>query len=175
MAKALASIVIEDYDGERSSVRPNLQDADAGATNYGSLATDLDEIKDSILTVITGEVRYAQLGVQFPESVAAVTDNQAAREGKWLVTMRDTTQYMDSGNLINNPGYMKLFSFEIPTADRTLLPTNSDTVDLTEATTWAPFVASMEANCRSPYNRSAGAGVTPTQVVVEIKYVGRNI
>lgn len=175
MAKAIASIVIEDYDGEKSSVRPNLQDADAGATNYGSLATDLDEIKDAILTVITGEVRYTQLGVKFPESVAAVSDAQAAREGKWLVTMQDTTQYLDAANLINNSGYMSLFSFEIPTADRTLLPANSDKVDLTEATIWAPFVAAMEANVRSPSNRSAGAGVTPTQTVLEIKYVGRNI
>lgn len=175
MAKAIASIMIEDYNGEKSVIRPNLQDADAGATNYGSLATDLDEIKDAILTVITGEIRYAQLGVKFPESVAAVTDVQAAREGKWLVTMMDTTQYLDSANLINNPGYMVPFSFEIPTADRTLLAGNEDKVDLSEATTWAPFVTAMEANVRSPTNRSAGAGVTPTQEVVSIVYVGRNI
>jgi len=174
MAKALASIVIEDYNGEKSSIRPNLQDADAGATNYGSLATDLDEIKDEVLNVITGEIRYVQLGVQFPESGAAVADAQAAREGKWLVTMRDTTEYMDSGNLINNPGYGKLFSFEIPTADRSLLTGNSDQPDLTVAP-WPDFVTAMEANVRSPTNRSAGAGVTPTQEVVSVEYVGRNL
>jgi hypothetical protein len=112
--------------------------------------------------------------VKFPESAAAVSDVEASREGKWLVTMRDTTQYMDAANLINNPGYNVLFSFEIPTADRTLLPANSDVADLT-AGVWPAFVTSIEANVRSPYNRSAGAGVTPTQVVVEVQYVGRNL
>jgi len=174
MAKAVASIVIEDYDGEISTVKPNLQDADAGATNYGSLATDLDEIKDAILTVVRGEIRYVSLGVQFPESGVAVSDVEASREGKWLVTMRDTTQYMDVGNLINNPGYGKLFAFEIPTADRTLLPANSDIADLT-AGVWPAFVTDIEANVRSPWNRSAGAGVTPTQEVVTVHYVGRNL
>lgn len=174
MPTTLASIVIEDYNGEKSSIRPNMQAADAGATNYGSLATDLDEIKDAVATVITGEIRYTQLGVKFDESAAAVTDQQAAREGKWLVTMRDTTQFLDGANAIQNPGYNRLFAFEIPTADRTQLPTNSDKADLGTAP-WVDFVTDIEANVRSPWNNAAGAGVTPTQTVVSVEYVGRNL
>lgn len=174
MPQSIASIVIEDYNGEKSACKPNLQDMDGAGTLFGSIAQDLDEIKDAILTVITGEVRYAQLSLKYPESASAVTDVQAAREGKWLVTYRDDTEYLDGANTINNPGYGQLFSFEIACADRTLLSNNQDEADLAEVTVWAPFVAAMEPNIRSPYNRSAGAGVTPTNTIVSVKYVGRN-
>lgn len=173
MPKSIGSIVIEDYDGERSTTKPNLQDMDAGATNFGSITQDLDEIKDAILTVIRGEVRHVQVSIQYPESGAVVSDVEATREGKWLVTFRDTTQYLDAANVINNPGYNQLFNFEIACADRTQLPANLDVVDLATGN-WPAFVTAIEANIRSPYNRSAGAGVIPSNEVVSVQYVGRN-
>jgi hypothetical protein len=174
MANTSGVIQVEDYDGEKSSVHFNLQDIDLGELNYGSVAQDLDELKDSVLTVTRGVVRHAALTVKYNESGAAVTDVEAAREGKWLVTYRDTTQYLDSLNVIENPGFNNLYKVEIPCADRTLLEANSDEADLTEAVVWAPFVTSLEANLRSPTNRSAQFGVTPTNKIVSIKYVGRN-
>lgn len=175
MPNTIVSIRIDDYDGESSVVKPNIQASSQSGDNYVSLAQDADEIKDAILTVITGEVRHVQVGIKFTESAAAVTDVQASREGKWLCTFRDTTAYLDSGNLIQNPGYTKLFTLEIPTADRTLLTGNSDLANLADGGVWEAFKTAMDANVRSPWNQAAGAGVTPTQELIEVKYVGRNI
>ena len=72
-----------------------------------------------------------------------------------------------------NPGYGKLFQFEIPTADRTLCAANSDYVDL-EDTVGAAFVVAVESNIRSPYNRGTVEGVTPANVIESVKFVGRN-
>lgn len=172
MPTANGTISIEDYNGEKSSLNVNLQDIDAAGTNYGSVTQDLDEVKDAILPLIRGVVRYAQLGVQFPESAAAVTDKEAAREAKWLVTYKDTTQFLGAANTVANPGFGKLFTFEIPTANRSLLSNNRDELDLGVAGVGQTAKLALEPNIRSPFNRTA---VTPTNEVVSIKYVGRNI
>ncbi|MBX3082789.1 MAG: hypothetical protein KF716_14210 [Anaerolineae bacterium] len=173
MPTSNGTITVEDYDGERSTISVNLQDIDTTGSNYGSVTQDLDEIKDAVLPLIRGQVRYTQLSVQFPESAAAVSDKEAAREAKWLVTYKDTTQYLATGNLVANPGFGKLFTFEIPTANRSLLANNSDELAL-DTGAGATAKAALEPNLRSPFNR-ASAGVTPTNEVVSIKYVGRNI
>lgn len=167
-------ITIEDYDGEKSVVRVNLQDVDA--LNYGSVTQDLDELKDAIAPVIRGEVRKVSLRKEFPESAALVTDLEAQRESKWLVVMRDTTQFLDVANAVANTGFNKLFTIEIPTALLTgkLDSSGKNVADLTE-TDMAALVSSLEADLRSPWNHSSEVGITPTQEVVEIRHVGRNI
>jgi len=169
------SIVIQDYDSEISLTNINLQNIDAIGADYGSITQDLDEVKDAILTLILGKVRKVNYGVIFPETEAAVTDKQAARETKWLVTYKDTTQFLDGANAIDNPGFGKVFTFEIATANRALLAANSDTLDITTTASVGKLAADVfAANIRSPYNRSAEAGVTPTNQILSIKAVGRN-
>lgn len=166
------SMTIEDYDGEISTVAVNLQDLAAGV-DYSSLEADSSEIVAAVQGLIVGEMRAYGISTRYLESAAPVSDIQAARESKWLVTYRDTTELLLGVPALGNPGFNKLFSFEIPAADRTLLPANSDELDLTDATV-APIVAALEANIRSPYNRGA-AGLTPTNEIVSIRFVGRAI
>lgn len=169
----IGTVTIEDYNGEQTTTQVHLQNIDATGSNYAAVQTDLDEIKTSILTVIRGEVRKVTLSKAFPESDSAVTDVEAQRETKWLVTMRDTLAYLDLLSATPNPGYLQLFSFEVGTADLTHLNLNADTMDVTDAPGDA-FLASMEANTRSPWNNNPQIGVTPTQIVVSIVHVGRN-
>jgi hypothetical protein len=166
-----AYITIEDFSKEKSTVRFWVQDI--SSSNYDSVVTDIDEVKNSILTVIDGEVRVAGFSKTYPNSATAVTDPNAQRESKWLVSYRDTSQFLDVANAVANPGYLKLFSAEIGTADNDLLTTaGSDDLDLVDGGVVAAFVASWEANVRSPYNHSANA---PSISVERITLVGRAI
>lgn len=169
------TVEIQDFDLEITTVSVNLQNIDATGTNYGSVTQDLDEIKDSILTVIKGEVRQVTLHKMFRESSDVVTDPEAQRETKWLVTMRDTLEFLDVLEGVPNPGYMQLFTFEVGTADLQYLTTDppSDSMDVSDPGTGFDFIESMAANCRSPWNNNPQTGVTPTQIVVAVKHVGR--
>lgn len=169
-------VTVEDYSNEKSTVNFWLQDIGAG--NYASVTQDLDEIKDGILGFTLGTVQVAGFSKQFPESSADVTDPSAQRERKALVSYQDTTQFLDVGNTIANPGYLKYFTMEIPAArvyedDGTtpLLQPNSDEYDLSTVAT-AALVAALEPNIRTPYNNSANA---PTQQIVKITLIGKNI
>lgn len=174
MVKADGVILIKDYAGQKSTVNPNLQNMDAAGTAFGSIAQDLDEIKDAINPLIIGEIQYAKLSLTYPETGQPAPGVQAARESKWEVTYRDTTQFLDGTNSIDNPGYGQLFTLELPTADRTLLDDNEEYLDLTD-TVVATAIAGLEPNIRSPYNRAAELGVTPTNEIIQIKYVGRDL
>ncbi len=172
MANTIGTVTIEDFDGEITTTTVNLQNIDATGSNYASVAQDLDEIKDSILTVIRGEVRKVSLSKDFPESLSSVSDNEAQRETKWLVTMRDSLQFLDILNAVPNPGYLKLFTFTIGTADLTHLLPNLDSMDLSQAPGSA-MAGSFNSNVRSPWNNNPEIGVVPTQDVVSVVHVGR--
>lgn len=172
--KADGVIRITDYAGQPSSVNPNLQNMDDAGTAFGSIAQDLDEIKDAINPLIIGVIEYAKLSLTYLETGQPAAGVQAARESKWEVTYKDTTRYLDGANAIDNPGYGKLFTLELPTADRTLLDDNEEFLDLTDAVV-ATAIAGLEPNIRSPYNRVAEVGVTPTNEIIQIKYVGRDL
>lgn len=162
-------VTIEDYNGEKTVTSFWLQDI--GAANFAAVTQDLDEVKDAIIPMIRGKVRSAGFTKEFPEDNTAVTDEEAARETKWLVTYRDTTQFLDVANTIANAGFGKLFNLEIGTAERTgHLVAGEDIADLTDVEVDA-LRDSLNANIRSPYNHTANA---PTQEVLRIVYVGRN-
>lgn len=175
MVKADGVIKILDYAGQSATCNPNLQDMDAAGTTFGSISQDLDEIKDAIDPLIIGSIQYAKLTLTYPETGQAAPTVQAARESKWEVTYKDTTPYLGAASTVPNPGFNRLFTMEIPTADRTLLDNNEEFLDLEEPTVIAPAVADLEANIRSPYNRATAQGVTPSNEIVQIKYVGRNL
>lgn len=164
-----AFLAIEDKGGERSAMSFWVQDI--GAANYGSVTQDIDEVKDSVATIIGGEIREVGFTKTFPESTDEVTEDYAQRECKWLVVYRDTTQFLDAGNTIANPGYLKVFNVEIATANLGFLSDDApDVIDMANETV-EDFVASFEANVRSPYNHSAYA---PTIEVLRIVHVGRD-
>lgn len=162
-----AAINMQDYNNESSTVLLWVQDM--SAVNYGAVTQDVDELKDAIAAITLGEIREAVVTKAFPESSAAVTDKTAQRETKWLVTYRDTTQFLDAANTIANPGYLKIFTTEIPCADLTLLADNKEELNLSSGA-GATFKAAFEANARSPYNHSASA---PSIQVLSVKHVGR--
>lgn len=174
MPKANGSVIIEDVSGETGRSNVNLQDLDPTGTNYGSVTQDLDEIKDGILAVILGEVRHTNLAVKFPESAAAVSDVNAHRELKWLVTYLDNTPFLGAGSTVANPGYGQPFDFTIPTPDTSLCVPGSDQVDLTDAA-WVAFIAAVEPNIRSPYNRAVAATVTAVNEIISVELVGHNL
>lgn len=159
-------------DNTRETSVTNIPVQDVGAGNFAAVTQDIDEIKDAIQSVIVGTVLRTGFTKTYPESGLVPASPQAQRETKWLVTYRDTTQFLDVANTISNAGYLKVFNFEIPCADLTLLKPNSDEMDTSAGTTGADFVAAIEANVRSPYNHSAA--VTPTIQVLSVKHVSRN-
>lgn len=169
------TVSIEDASGETSTIRFNIQDYSLIPTapnNIGSVSQDLDELKDAVALITLGEIRKVNLGKDFPESAAPVTDVNAQRERKWLVTMRDETQFLDPTNAVPNPGYLRTFQFEVPCANLALLRAGSDEIDLANATV-IQFVTAVQLNIRSPWNSSAL--VTPTNRVISIRHVGRRI
>lgn len=169
-----AFITVADYGG------PNGQEElsttlfwvqDISDINYASVTQDIDEVKDAIAPTIRGVIREVGFTKTFPESGAAVSDVEAQREDKWLVVYRDTTQFLDAANTIANAGYLKVFNFEIPTAELTgHLLTNSDVMNIASGE-GLTLANTIEANVRSPYNHTANA---PTIEVLRIVHVGRN-
>lgn len=163
MAQNQATFTVEDYDGERSTMQLNI--GPLTATNFTAVRAGIDAVKVALPALIGGEVRKTTISEQFSESAAVITDQDAQRETKWLVTYRDITQFLDVANTINNVGFGNLYTVEIPTADLSLLSGNQDQLDLT-APTVAPFVTAFEAIQNSP------TGGNETNIV-SIKHVGR--
>lgn len=164
-----AFVSIEDFDGEPTTVTFWVQDIGAG--NYASVTQDIDEVKDAIIAAVRGEVRKTGFTKTFLESFADVTDEEAQRETKWLVTFRDTTQFLDAGNTIANAGFGKIFTLEIGTALLTgNLVSGTNLADLS-VTEMDALRDAIQANVRSPYNHTANA---PSILVLSIEHVGRN-
>ena len=166
-----ATIPVVDYDGEQSTTKIWVQDI--ASANYNSVTQDIDELKDAILSLSLGNVLYAGFSKQFPENPAQVTNPLAQREAKWLVTYKDTLQFLDSPtNTVANAGYGKTFNVEIPCADLSLLANNAKTLDLSQGV-GAAFKSVFEANARSPYNHTSTAASGWVELL-EVRNVGRN-
>lgn len=165
MPQNTASFTIEDYDFEKSKTGVNI--GPLTVTNFTAKRAAIDDLKAAIPGIILGEIRQTNINETFAESSDPVTDTSAQREAKWLVTLRDVTQFFDVGNTINNPGFGDLFSVEVPTADLSLLDNNTDMLDLS-VTAVAAYVTALEAVANSP------TGGNECEVV-SIRHVGRNL
>lgn len=166
-----ASIAIADHENQKSDVLVWVQDM--GAANFASVTQDVDEIKDAVATISLGDVGAASITKTYPEVAGFPSDDpQAQRQTKWLVTYQDVMQFLDEANTIANPGYLKVFTSEIPCADLALLPEGKSELNLTDAGVVQAFVAAWEANVRSPYNHTHGH-TTPTAAikVTSIKFM----
>lgn len=166
MAQNQATFSIADYDREGSSMSVNV--GPITVVNFTALHDAIDDLEAAIPGMILGEIRQTTIAEKFPQSTAVVTDKDAQRERKWLITYRDVTEFLDVGNTINNTGYGNLYTKELPTADASLLPnTATDELDLSAGAV-ATFVTAFEAVENSP---TGG----PDIEVVSIKLVGRNL
>ena len=165
MPQNAATFTIEDFDRESSNTGVNI--GPLTAVNFTAKRNAIDALKLTIPGIITGEIRRTRINEVFAESADNVTDPQAQREAKWLVTLRDNTQFFDVGNTISNPGFGNLFQIEVPTANLALLENNNDELDLTLPDV-ADYVTALEAIAHSPTGGNEC-------VVVSIKNVGRNI
>lgn len=163
----------KDYDGESASCGIWVQNIVDAGTNFTSVLSDGNELYQALTAMTRGQLHSYGFTKRWAGSATPVTDKEAQREDKWLVVMQDTTETLGAG--IFNPGYLKYFSFEVPTADRSLLGANSGEINYEDEDIQTDIIAELEANARSPWNNNAGAGVTPTQVVHKIIYVGRNL
>ena len=160
-----ASFGFEDYGREKSRMQVNI--GPLTAANFTAKRDAIDDLKAAIPGMILGEIRTTSINESFAESAAPVTNVNAQRERKWRITLRDVTQFFDVGNTINNVGFGSTFDIELPTADLSLLTTESDFVDLTE-TAVAAFVTALEAVANSPWGGNECE-------VVSIEHVGRSL
>lgn len=166
MAQNQANFAIEDYDEEKSRMSVNV--GPITVLNFTAVRDALDDLKNAIPGMILGEIRTTTISENFTESTANITDKNAQRERKWLITYRDVTQFLDVANTINNVGFGNIYSKELPTADASLLPAlATDTLDLSLPAV-AAFVTAFEAVEHSP---TGGNEIE----VVSIKLVGRNL
>lgn len=167
-----ATFTIEDYSHETSTTTINVQDITT--LNYGDVSTAVSGVENAIEDITLGVLRRTSLNKSYVGSAAAVTEEHAQREMKWLVVYRDVLPFLDAGGLVSNPGYLKTFSFEVPCPDTALLIEGTDKADLA-STEMAAFVAAVEASVRSPYNTYSVIVAGPFVEVIDITLVGRNV
>lgn len=116
-------------------------------TQIGTLRTAIDNITLGTMASESLKVFDTKL------SPLAANSQLAQRGKKWTVGYADTMEFVDGGaggSLFPNPGFGKIFTFTIPTADLLLLPTGTEELDLTAGAPLA-FKNAFEAIARSPY------------------------
>lgn len=150
------SLTYNDYDGQAGIVSFNVDDVDATnfATIFGWVNTTM---RDAINAITLGvDVKTEINNVQrYASSNTRATNPSAQRGNKWAVYYRDDTDWLDApANTIPNPGYLKPFSVEIPTADLSLRDANSNVVwtgGVGVSSEFDDFAIAFVAQARSPY------------------------
>lgn len=141
-----------DYSLERSNVGVHVVTPDAAGLDAWNLS--LDALRDAMDGVTIGtRTKDARL---YDTAVAAATPPasvNAQRENKWLVIASDDV----TG---------KVVSFEIPTADLTLLSGNTDLMDIS---------AGAGLALKNAIEAIATSDVGNTITVNEVRFVARNI
>lgn len=160
-----ASFTIGEYDPKENATM-QLNVGPVTSVNYDAKRDALDDLKAVMGNISLGKVRYIALNIKTTEDVAEVTDVNAQRERKWLVTYRDNTEYLDVADTIENVGFGKLFDTEVPCAKLSLLDQHSDDLDL-NATGVQAWITAFEAAQNSP---TGGNEIE----VISIKHVGRS-
>lgn len=160
-----ATFIIGEYDpSELSSM--GINPGPVTSVNFDAKRDALDDLKVVWGNISLGVVRKINLTISTTESVAEVTDQNAQRERKWLVTYRDNTEFLDVADTIENPGYGKLFNTEVPCAKLSLLDQKSDDLDISIVAV-AAWITAFEAVQNSP---TGGNEIE----VISIKHVGRS-
>lgn len=129
MAGNTGTLSIEDWDGKTGQTSINT--GPITAANYTAKHAAIDAYGTAVEGIISGELRKITVTEVFAKSSDPVASSAAQRHVKWVVTYRDDTEFLDVGDTINNVGYGRLFTIEIPTADLSLLTNNSRLLDIT--------------------------------------------
>lgn len=169
-------ITIEDYSQETSTMTFNLPEITA--LNFAGVTQDLDEVRDAVAAVVLGKIVNVGFTRTYNDdaiNLTPVSDKNAQRERKFLVTMIDVKGWLDALGTIRNPGYGKTFNVEIPCIDVDLVANNKDEVDIT-AGDGLTLANALAANIKSSTNRDAATSVADPDYcrVVSIRKVGRN-
>jgi hypothetical protein len=167
-------ITIRDHTGETSTTTFALPEITLA--NFAGVTQDLDEIRNGIQDLIIGKIINVGFTKTYDDGdFTPVTNQQAQRETKWLLTFRDAKQFLDALNTIPNPRWNKTFNIEVATADLLLLEQGEDFLRTNDS----PFTSAAEAfnpNIRSASNQYAPS--SPNEELVElvsVRHVGRNI
>lgn len=157
---------ILDYDRETSNTQ--FYTGNITAVSLPDTLTEFGDLRDAIDGIILGTIQKESLKVFDTKlSNAAPASPQAQRENKWLVVYEDVLPFFDDPvNAIPNEGFGKVFTFEIATADLSLLVANTDRMNIATGN-GATFVTAFEAIARSPYGGTVN--------VLEVRHVGRNL
>ncbi len=151
-------------DNSREIGRTQVHLGDITAVSLPGTLTAVGNLRTSIANITLGYFASESLLVDETTLTGdAPTDPLAQRGVKWTVGYIDTTQWANAPtNTISNPGYQKIFTLQIPTADLSLLPTGQEELDLTVNPGLA-FKTNFDATCRSPYRGNVS--------VIYVRYV----
>lgn len=157
MANGELLFTIRDNNGDLAST--GIHTGAVTAVSLPGLLSEVGSLRGAIEGITLGVVAREALSVfQTTLSGARAASTLAQTEIKWLCRYHDDTAFFDDPvNAIPNAGYGKVFTFQIPTADLSLLAQGEETLDITTpATPGQIFKSFFDATARSPYG---GVGV----------------
>jgi len=139
-------------DNSAETGRVEIHTGNVTAASLPGLLTEVGALRGAIEGITIGVMAKESLSVFETQLSAASAASPLAQKGvKWTVGYSDVTAFFDDPvNAIPNAGYQKIFTFTIPTADLTLLPSGEEELDLTVNPGLA-FVTALENTARSPY------------------------
>lgn len=173
--RAIGTNTKVDFDGEKTSTSYNLEAFADDGSNYAANLTALNALIFAESGITLGAGAGNQLSAIFGSSASYASTPQAQRETKWLVSYRDSQEFLDPpADTVLNPGFNKIFDVTVGTADEALLAGNRDEIytetagNISEGASAfvTAYVNAVETNVKSPYGGSV--------VVTRIKHVGAN-
>lgn len=139
-------------DNSAETSRVEIHTGSVDAVSLPGLLTEVGAMRTAIEGLTLGVVAAEALSVFETKLSALAAASQLAQRGiKWTAGYSDSQQFFDPGvNAIPNAGYQKIFTFQIPTADLSLLASGEEELDLTAGAGLA-FKTAFENTARSPY------------------------
>lgn len=153
MSTSSGSVSMLDYSNEKSNVKFRIDQVTAG--NYTAQATAVSDLQVAIGGITLGTIASRILTAE--ETFISRTppsDKAAQRESKWLVRSEDAVTH-------------EILRHEIPTADASLLSSNSDLITVFPTGVLANFKTAWEAVVVS----KAGNAVT----LLSLEFVGKRL
>lgn len=154
MANGELKFTFRDNNGDMSTM--NIHTGAITAVSLPSVLAAVGAGRSLIEELTLGVVAKESLQVfSTPLSALRAASPVAQVETKWVVGYHDNTPFFDDPlNAIPNIGYQKQFTFEIATADYSLLADGEEELDLTPGSPGGDFKEWFDGIARSPYGGS---------------------
>jgi len=152
MAGGELGFSLRDNNGDLSSL--GIHTGAVTAVSLPGLLVEVGQLRTTIEALTLGVMADERLSVFNTKLSALRAASPVAQvETKWVVGYHDDTAFFDAPvNAIPNAGYQKPFTFEIPTADYSLLDDGTEYLDIdTALSPGNNFRLVFEATARSPY------------------------